>query len=863
MARRPFGGTAAEVAEDRRGNRVPGATATLWTARSGGTQITDLQDPAGTALTGGVITADSDGVFMWLGPADGTDTAWLDGGAGSRTLTLATDLPDRVQYLEDHGGGGGGGGGAVASVNGHVGVVVLAAADVGADVAGAAATAQAAAVSTAAGDATTKAAAAQAAATAAAATDAAAKVLVEHDARIAADALKADLVGGLVPTAQLPALALTTAVPVANQAAMLALTTSQVQPGDIAVRADGAGSFILTASDPSVLGNWLRINAPTDAVLSVNGQTGTVVLSASDVGADTVAQRNAAIATALATSVSTTTFDAVGDLLVGTGNDAYSKLPKGTALQQLRVNAAGTALEYADPVAGALTPTTTKTATYTVAVGEIAMMNVPGGAAILNLPAAPADKAQVGYRAIGATTAVPLVVNRGGTTDTIGTAGATSASIPLADEVAILQYQASGTRWLAVANVKTQASLDARYTSVSLADKGAWATGTSYAKGDLVTQYGQRFTASSAHTAAAAFTTDNAAGLWTPLAAPTVRNYSRQGGPLSIRAAIAKARTGQGYCRMAAFGDSITYGVLESGGGDPTNSWPTYLRNLLGTTPGVTAVTGFVAPYDYTAGVASNWTVPAGWSSGFGGANYAAAYANGSAPSGPITVTFTGSGCTLYLGQNGSGAGTYSLDGAAAVAFTLSGSTTGKIITIAAAAGSHTLTINFTSGLVMVLGIEPILAAGVGAVSVTNFGSGGAFATNLASGTKGLVDYYVVPWDVMFLSYGINEWVNNVAPATFSTNLTADVTALKASSPTGQVVIVVEPTPGPDVHTYPWAQFVAAQYAVADAQGIPLFDPNVRWGNNATRTAAGFGAFHLEKIGYSDYAAMIYNELIA
>ena len=114
----------------------------------------------------------------------------------------------------------------------------------------------------------------------------------------------------------------------------------------------------------------------------------------------------------------------------------------------------------------ALTPTATKTTAYTAAIGELALMNVPGGGAALTLPAAPADKAQVGYRAIGATTAVPLVVTAGGT-DTIGTAGATSAGTPMADEIVVLQYQASAGRWLAVSNVKTMASLDARY-------RGTW-----------------------------------------------------------------------------------------------------------------------------------------------------------------------------------------------------------------------------------------------------------------------------------------------------------------------------------------------------------------------------------------------------
>ena len=99
---------------------------------------------------------------------------------------------------------------------------------------------------------------------------------------------KADLDGtGHVPTSQLPSLSLTTAVSVANRSAMLALSTTQVQPGDICVitATSDKGSYILTATDPSLFGNWTKLVAPDDLVQSVNGQAGTVVLGASDVGA--------------------------------------------------------------------------------------------------------------------------------------------------------------------------------------------------------------------------------------------------------------------------------------------------------------------------------------------------------------------------------------------------------------------------------------------------------------------------------------------------------------------------------------------------------------------------------------------------
>jgi hypothetical protein len=81
---------------------------------------------------------------------------------------------------------------------------------------------------------------------------------------------------GLIPTNQLPALAITQTSVVASQAAMLALTA---QVGDIAVRTDVNKSFILTAEPSTSLGNWQELLTPTDSVLSVDGNTGAVSLS--------------------------------------------------------------------------------------------------------------------------------------------------------------------------------------------------------------------------------------------------------------------------------------------------------------------------------------------------------------------------------------------------------------------------------------------------------------------------------------------------------------------------------------------------------------------------------------------------------
>ena len=108
-------------------------------------------------------------------------------------------------------------------------------------------------------------------------------------------AAKADLVDGRIPTSQIPQQSLTHTEAVADEAAMLALTPELVQPGDIAVRADGAGTFVLRDPDPSLIGSWLHLAAPTDAVTSVNGQQGDVLLGAGDVGAATPQQVSEAV----------------------------------------------------------------------------------------------------------------------------------------------------------------------------------------------------------------------------------------------------------------------------------------------------------------------------------------------------------------------------------------------------------------------------------------------------------------------------------------------------------------------------------------------------------------------------------------
>ena len=96
---------------------------------------------------------------------------------------------------------------------------------------------------------------------------------------------------GLIDTSALPPLAISS-ITVGTTA-----PSSGVQEGDVFVNTDENKSYIYTGS-----GNWQELLTPTDTVLSVNGETGVVVLDAADVGAID--------ADALVTTVSSASTDA-------------------------------------------------------------------------------------------------------------------------------------------------------------------------------------------------------------------------------------------------------------------------------------------------------------------------------------------------------------------------------------------------------------------------------------------------------------------------------------------------------------------------------------------------------------------------
>lgn len=100
---------------------------------------------------------------------------------------------------------------------------------------------------------------------------------------------KADLVGGKIPSSQLPAIAVTEVFTAATIAARDLLTIGagdgEVQEGDVVIVTDASADPAITSGSASYIYNGASYSLlkAGDEILTVNGQTGTVVLDADDI----------------------------------------------------------------------------------------------------------------------------------------------------------------------------------------------------------------------------------------------------------------------------------------------------------------------------------------------------------------------------------------------------------------------------------------------------------------------------------------------------------------------------------------------------------------------------------------------------
>ena len=91
---------------------------------------------------------------------------------------------------------------------------------------------------------------------------------------------------GMIPSSQFPPVTISSTSVVGNEAAMLALTSASV--GSIAIRTDLNKNFVLATAGPAILSHWVELLTSGSPVQSVNGYTGTVNITKSDIGLSAV-----------------------------------------------------------------------------------------------------------------------------------------------------------------------------------------------------------------------------------------------------------------------------------------------------------------------------------------------------------------------------------------------------------------------------------------------------------------------------------------------------------------------------------------------------------------------------------------------
>ena len=110
------------------------------------------------------------------------------------------------------------------------------------------------------------------------------------DSRIAAQKGQANGIASLgpdgkIPSAQIPALALTNVQVVNSESAQLALTG--MEAGDVVIRTDISKTFIHNGGTSGTMADYTEVLAPPPPVISVNGQTGSVVLNTDNIAEGT------------------------------------------------------------------------------------------------------------------------------------------------------------------------------------------------------------------------------------------------------------------------------------------------------------------------------------------------------------------------------------------------------------------------------------------------------------------------------------------------------------------------------------------------------------------------------------------------
>jgi len=342
-------------------------------------------------------------------------------------------------------------------------------------------------------------------------------------------------------------------------------------------------------------------------------------------------------------------------------------------------------------------------------------------------------------------------------------------------------------------------------------------------------------------------------------------------------ACTAKVKINAGSCRVNAIGDSTTFGEFSTGpantGDLVSGSYPARLSQYLNSAILPSQHDSFMGAGQSSAGnsalfndariVSTGWT---GASVTTGGNLFTAAST--------ANLAFTPTGqvnqFTLWWAVVGANNGTFSwaVDAGTPTNITENG-TNGVFSTVipAGTLGTHVLHLNWVSGVVFFVGVEAVNTA-VGSVNIISAGNPGASSTawnNATAAWSPIPAVVAQAPDVILLDLGINDWLQSVPVATFTSNMQTLINAWKANSD----IVLITPAPSsiPDAPLAKQQQYVAATYALAAANNLPIVDNFGRWGSFELKNPAPYlfygNHLHPNANGYSDFAQSIAAQLLS
>ena len=120
---------------------------------------------------------------------------------------------------------------------------------------------------------------------------------------------------GKVPTDQIPAISFSSVKVLGSEAEMLAQNSAVV--GSVVIRTDESKNYVLAQANPAVRANWIQLLTPAAPVQTVNGKTGTISISATDLGLGNV--QNTSDANKPVSTATQTELDKKVDKVTGKG----------------------------------------------------------------------------------------------------------------------------------------------------------------------------------------------------------------------------------------------------------------------------------------------------------------------------------------------------------------------------------------------------------------------------------------------------------------------------------------------------------------------------------------------------------------